>query len=221
MFDVGFSELLLLAIVALVVIGPERLPHAARVAGAWIGRIKRTVSNIQADIEREVSAQELRDRLEKEIALVREHDAMSGVSEPFEAVQQGLASLQDEARQFGQPHPVTATTPPQPSILPPAAATGVTLAELTAAAPTPVAATAPSAERPEADTATAATQPMPLSTPEARTDDAATPASPIVDGEAAYREWLAAQKSPNLGLGAAKEAAIPAAATAAEPLRHD
>ncbi|HQX90011.1 MAG TPA: Sec-independent protein translocase protein TatB, partial [Moraxellaceae bacterium] len=71
MFDVGFSELVLMAIVALVVLGPEKLPHAARVAGAWVGRIRRTVSNMQAEIEREVSAQEMRDRLQKEIDSVK------------------------------------------------------------------------------------------------------------------------------------------------------
>ncbi|MDO8415867.1 MAG: Sec-independent protein translocase protein TatB [Agitococcus sp.] len=67
MFDVGFSELILLAIVALVVLGPEKLPHAARMAGAWLGRIKRTMTNIQMEIEKEVSAQEMRDRINQEI----------------------------------------------------------------------------------------------------------------------------------------------------------
>ena len=67
MFDVGFSELILLAIVALVVLGPETLPHAARMAGAWLGRIKRTMTNIQMEIEKEVSAQEMRDRINQEI----------------------------------------------------------------------------------------------------------------------------------------------------------
>ncbi len=66
MFDVGFSELILLAIVALVVLGPEKLPHAARVAGAWVARIRRSISTVQAEIEREVSAQELKTRLAKE-----------------------------------------------------------------------------------------------------------------------------------------------------------
>lgn len=66
MFDVGFSELVLLAIVALVVLGPEKLPHAARILGAWVGRIRRTVSGIQAEIEREVASQEMKARLEKE-----------------------------------------------------------------------------------------------------------------------------------------------------------
>jgi sec-independent protein translocase protein TatB len=67
MFDVGFSELVLLAIVALVVLGPEKLPHAARMAGAWLGRIRRTMTNIQMEIEKEVSAQEMRDRINQEI----------------------------------------------------------------------------------------------------------------------------------------------------------
>lgn len=66
MFDVGFSELVLLAIVALVVLGPEKLPHAARILGAWVGRIRRTVGNIQAEIEREVASQEMKARLDKE-----------------------------------------------------------------------------------------------------------------------------------------------------------
>lgn len=67
MFDVGLSELLLLAIVALVVLGPEKLPHAARMAGAWIGRIRRTLISVQADIENEVAAAEMRERIRKEM----------------------------------------------------------------------------------------------------------------------------------------------------------
>lgn len=68
MLDIGFSELLLFAIVALVVLGPEKLPHATRMAGAWLGRIRRTVADMQAEIEKEVAVQELRDRLRKDIA---------------------------------------------------------------------------------------------------------------------------------------------------------
>lgn len=67
MFDVGFSELILLAIVALVVLGPEKLPHAARMAGAWVGRIRRTVISVQAEIENEVAAAEMRERIRQEM----------------------------------------------------------------------------------------------------------------------------------------------------------
>lgn len=68
MFDVGFSELFLLAIIALVVLGPEKLPHAARMAGAWMGRIRRTLISVQADIENEVASAEMRERIRKEMA---------------------------------------------------------------------------------------------------------------------------------------------------------
>lgn len=71
MFDVGFSELVLLAVVALVVLGPEKLPHAARMAGAWLGRLRRTMISIQAEIEKEVADQELRQRIEQEVARLK------------------------------------------------------------------------------------------------------------------------------------------------------
>ena len=60
MFDIGFAELLIIGVVALVVLGPERLPTAARTAGLWLGRIKRSVSTIQSEISEELRAEELR-----------------------------------------------------------------------------------------------------------------------------------------------------------------
>ncbi len=61
MFDIGFSELMVIGVVALVVIGPERLPKVARTAGHLFGRMQRYVSEVKADINREVDASELRD----------------------------------------------------------------------------------------------------------------------------------------------------------------
>jgi len=60
MFDIGFSELLLIGIVALVVIGPERLPKVARTAGQWLGRLNRYVSQVKQDIDRDIKLEELR-----------------------------------------------------------------------------------------------------------------------------------------------------------------
>ena len=60
MFDVGFSEMLMIGIVALVVIGPERLPKVARTAGLLLGRMRRYVSDIKADINREMQLEELK-----------------------------------------------------------------------------------------------------------------------------------------------------------------
>jgi len=66
MFDLGFSELLLIGIVALVVIGPERLPKVARTAGHLFGRMQRYVADVKADINREIHVEELH-KLQEEI----------------------------------------------------------------------------------------------------------------------------------------------------------
>lgn len=60
MFDVGFSELIVIAIVALVVIGPERLPKVARAAGHLLGRLQRYVNDVKSDISREMQIDELK-----------------------------------------------------------------------------------------------------------------------------------------------------------------
>ena len=60
MFDIGFSELLVIAVVALIVIGPERLPKVARTLGHLFGRMQRYVNDVKADISREMELEELR-----------------------------------------------------------------------------------------------------------------------------------------------------------------
>jgi sec-independent protein translocase protein TatB len=66
LFDVGFSELIVIAVIALVVIGPEKLPKVARAVGAITGRLQRYVNGIKADIEREMQMEELQ-KLQQEI----------------------------------------------------------------------------------------------------------------------------------------------------------
>lgn len=61
MFDIGFSEFFVIGIVALLVIGPERLPKVARTAGHLFGRMQRYVADVKADLNREMDASELRD----------------------------------------------------------------------------------------------------------------------------------------------------------------
>jgi len=60
MFDIGFSELMVIGLVALIVIGPERLPRVARTLGILAGRLQRYVADVKADINREVELEELR-----------------------------------------------------------------------------------------------------------------------------------------------------------------
>ncbi len=61
MFDVGFWELTIIGIVALVIVGPERLPKLARTAGLWIGKARRMVADVKRDIDREIKASEMSD----------------------------------------------------------------------------------------------------------------------------------------------------------------
>jgi sec-independent protein translocase protein TatB len=60
MFDIGFTELLVIGVVALIVIGPERLPRVARTAGHLVGRLQRYVADVKADINREIEIEELK-----------------------------------------------------------------------------------------------------------------------------------------------------------------
>jgi sec-independent protein translocase protein TatB len=65
MFDVGFSELALIALVALIVLGPEKLPGVARTVGALVRRARSSWQNVKGEIERELAADELRKNLEE------------------------------------------------------------------------------------------------------------------------------------------------------------
>lgn len=168
MFDVGFSELLLLAIVALVVLGPEKLPHAARVAGAWVGRIRRTISTMQAEIEREVAAQEVRQQLEKQFSAMGGQDFVT----ELEAERRNIEQAFSDAAALG-------TAPASPGL--PVATQGA-----------------------EAEATVAPGQPGNLALPGAVDaaapvlPEAATPPDEVrLDGEAAYREWLASQRRDN------------------------
>ena len=104
MFDIGFSELMVIGIVALVVIGPERLPKVARTLGHLLGRAQRYVSDVKADINREIQLDELK-KLQASVAeqartiedtVRKEYDsARSAVEAPAQAA---VAELEATAR---------------------------------------------------------------------------------------------------------------------------
>ncbi|SEI51553.1 sec-independent protein translocase protein TatB [Allopseudospirillum japonicum] len=70
MFDIGFFELLLLGLVSLLVLGPERLPHAARTAGLWVGRMRQAFSGVQQEINQQLEIEALHQRLAEQEARV-------------------------------------------------------------------------------------------------------------------------------------------------------
>lgn len=123
MFGISFSELLLVGLVALLVLGPERLPGAARTAGLWIGRLKRSFNAIKQEVEREIGADEIRRQLHNEHIL----------------------SLEQEARKILSPvqEPEKPVTPVAEHSIAPAPAVEATPVASTEPAPAPVAAPAP------------------------------------------------------------------------------
>lgn len=72
MFDLGFSELLLVAVVALIVLGPERLPKAARFAGLWVRRARSQWDSVKSELERELAADELKRNVQESRDVMRE-----------------------------------------------------------------------------------------------------------------------------------------------------
>ncbi len=65
MFDIGFLELIVIGVLALLVLGPERLPTAARTTGVWIGRIKQSFSAIQQEVNQQLNMEDLQRQLEE------------------------------------------------------------------------------------------------------------------------------------------------------------
>lgn len=72
MFDVGFSELIMVGLIALLVIGPERLPKAARIAGFWLGKTRSTIANVKAEIKQELHAEEMRQLMQEQQSIADE-----------------------------------------------------------------------------------------------------------------------------------------------------
>ena len=95
MFDIGFSEMLVLAVVALVVIGPERLPKVAKQAGQWMGKLRRYVDDVKTDINRQMELTELRNLKDQVTDAARDlqssvQSTVSGVQSSFDEVQKSL-----------------------------------------------------------------------------------------------------------------------------------
>lgn len=90
MFNFSFGELLLIGVIALLVLGPERLPGAARTAGMWIGKIRRTISDLQNEVTSQFEAEELRKELRE-----TQNRIDSGLSRLKKSVQ----GTEDELRQ--------------------------------------------------------------------------------------------------------------------------
>ena len=112
MFDVSFSELLLVALVALVVLGPQRLPEVARGAGRLVGRLRGFVANVKQDLDRELHSHEL-----SELRHLKEE--LEQTKRTFEESSHRLLDSIGQADSAAPPAP-TAALPPPPDSSPPA-----------------------------------------------------------------------------------------------------
>ena len=92
MFDIAFSEITLIAVVALIVIGPERLPKVAKTLGHMFGRLQRYVNEVKADISREMELDELR-KLKSEVQSAAQ-DLQQSVSQAAQEVESGVRSVE-------------------------------------------------------------------------------------------------------------------------------
>lgn len=93
MFQIGFFELVVVGLVALVVLGPERLPGAIRTMSLWIGRLRRSFNSIKTEIEKEIGADEIRRQL-------RNEEIMEKFRHTQSQVQNSISSIKKETDQF-------------------------------------------------------------------------------------------------------------------------
>ncbi|WP_236212598.1 Sec-independent protein translocase protein TatB, partial [Metapseudomonas otitidis] len=139
MFGISFGELLLIGLVALLVLGPERLPGAARTAGLWIGRLKRSFNAIKQEVEREIGADEIRRQLHNEQIMAMERQIKESIVPP--SLENLLAdpAQRDDAAEASptpaapQPAPApapAASAPPSPAAQPVPGTTPATVAAL-------------------------------------------------------------------------------------------
>jgi sec-independent protein translocase protein TatB len=148
MFEIGFLELVLLGLVSLVVLGPERMPGAIRTVSLWIGRLRRSFNNVKQDIEREIGADEIRRQLRNEAIMEKFKQTKAQVNDTINIVKKETEELRKSADLESQVAALSSNAPPKPqaegtsAITPPAA--------LASAADTP-AATSGTTDTPKAE----------------------------------------------------------------------
>ena len=96
MFDVSFWELLIIGLVALLVIGPERLPGVARTTGAWLGRAKRFVTDVKSEIDEELRTEELKRILKEQNLSNPSHSILEDTKKEFSEIQKEVEQAFEE-----------------------------------------------------------------------------------------------------------------------------
>lgn len=116
MFDIGFWEILVIGVIALLVIGPDRLPGVARTVGTWVGRTRRFVGQVKTDIDKEIRAEELKKALQNNASL---HEIQEIVKDTKHDLQQDVAP--DYLVKAQDKSATGSAAPDTPRVTPPAA----------------------------------------------------------------------------------------------------
>ena len=98
MFDIGFTELFLLSVVALLILGPQRLPEVLRTAGLWMGRMRRVYNNVRQEIDREVGMDDIRRQLHNEQIM----GELKQVEAEAKALKRDISSSVEDAAREGE-----------------------------------------------------------------------------------------------------------------------
>lgn len=109
MFDIGFTEIVLCLLVALVVIGPEQLPQTVRSVALWVGRLKRSLRDTREEIERQIGADDIRRQLHNEDIMRSLEETQRRITETMSSAQASVQQVQQDVQQaLEQP-----ATPPE------------------------------------------------------------------------------------------------------------
>lgn len=97
MFNIGSFEILLICVIALLVLGPERLPTAVRTTGLWVGRFRRSFYKVKAEIERELNADEIRRQLHNESVMAEIEEAKSDLESVAKGTEESVNKIVNSA----------------------------------------------------------------------------------------------------------------------------
>lgn len=120
MFEIGFWEMVLVGVVAMIVIGPERLPGLARTAGLWLGKARRMIAEVKAEVDRELHLEEIKQSLRQSGDLAELNALKQDLAERAKAIEQDLQAEFDDPGPPPGWQPGAISAPPPPDWKPPA-----------------------------------------------------------------------------------------------------
>ena len=119
MFEIGFWEMVLVGVVAMIVIGPERLPGLARTAGLWLGKARRMIAEVKAEVDRELHLEEIKQSLRQQGHLTEINEIQQDLAGRVKAIQQDIQAEFDDPGPPPGWQPGVMSAPPPPGWKPP------------------------------------------------------------------------------------------------------